>query len=186
MIPVLGSECGLTANAPTDGPISSTHSRNTLLPKVSRDTSELSSWVISVVSATTRTATHGIRASTAISTCMDGHLTGSPRYSTTKPKRKVSRLSWYRNEIRRSRVRFVKPTDGYQRVERGLYVCDECEMAMNADVNGAENIRRKVTPSLVCDGGDRSTGWLAQPAVHLFDRSEGSFAPREQVVNREP
>jgi len=28
-------------------------------------------------------------------------------------------------------------------------------------------------------------GWLAQPAVHLFDRSEGCFAPREQVVNRE-
>ncbi|WP_227378405.1 RNA-guided endonuclease InsQ/TnpB family protein [Haladaptatus halobius] len=76
--------------------------------------------------------------------------------------------------------------DGDQRVERGLYVCDECDMAMNADVNGAENIRQKVTPSLVCDGGDRSTGWLAQPAVHLFDRSEGCFAPREQVGNREP
>ncbi|WP_227379411.1 RNA-guided endonuclease InsQ/TnpB family protein [Haladaptatus halobius] len=76
--------------------------------------------------------------------------------------------------------------DGDQRVERGLYVCDECEMAMNADVNGAENIRQKVTPSLVCDGGDRSTGWLAQPAVHLFDRREGCFAPREQVGNREP
>jgi putative transposase len=53
-------------------------------------------------------------------------------------------------------------------------------------VNGAENIRQKVLPSLVTDGGDRDNGWLAQPAVHLLDCSEGVFAPREQVVNREP
>jgi putative transposase len=53
-------------------------------------------------------------------------------------------------------------------------------------VNGAENIRQKVLPSLATDGGDRDNGWLAQPVVHLFDRSEGVFAPREQVVNREP
>ncbi|ELZ39220.1 transposase [Halorubrum californiense DSM 19288] len=77
-------------------------------------------------------------------------------------------------------------TDDNQRVERGLYVCEECETVANADVNGAENIRQKVLPSLATDGGDRDNGWLAQPAVHLFDRSEGSFAPREQVVNREP
>ncbi|OYR65679.1 RNA-guided endonuclease TnpB family protein, partial [Halorubrum ezzemoulense] len=31
--------------------------------------------------------------------------------------------------------------DGSQRVERGLYVCEECDAAFNADVNGAENIR---------------------------------------------
>lgn len=30
------------------------------------------------------------------------------------------------------------------RVERGLYVCDDCETVANADVNGAENIRQKV------------------------------------------
>ena len=77
-------------------------------------------------------------------------------------------------------------TDDNQRVERGLYVCEECETVANADVNGAENIRQKVLPSLATDGGDRDNGWLAQPAVRLFDRSEGSFAPREQVVNREP
>ena len=29
------------------------------------------------------------------------------------------------------------------RVERGLYVCDECGMVANADVNGAENIRQR-------------------------------------------
>lgn len=30
---------------------------------------------------------------------------------------------------------------------------------------------------------DRSAGWLAESSVHLFDRSEGSFTPREQVVD---
>jgi putative transposase len=77
-------------------------------------------------------------------------------------------------------------TDGTQRVERGLYVCESCETVANADVNGAENIRQKVLPSLATDGGDRDNGWLAQPAVRLFDRSEGRFAPREKVANREP
>jgi putative transposase len=81
-------------------------------------------------------------------------------------------------------------TDDRQRVERGLYVCNECGLVANADSNGAENIRQKVLPNLATDGrgGDRDNGWLAQPAVHLFDRSEGRFAPREQVTqtNREP
>ncbi|MFH5802283.1 zinc ribbon domain-containing protein [Haladaptatus sp. CMAA 1911] len=77
-------------------------------------------------------------------------------------------------------------TDGDQWVERWLYVCDECEMAMNVDVNVAEIIRQKVAPSLACDGQDKRTGWLAQPAVNLFDRREVRFAPREQVGNREP
>lgn len=72
-----------------------------------------------------------------------------------------------------------------QRVERGLYVCD-CGFVGNADCNGAENIRRKVLPNLAADGGDRDNGCLAQPAVRLFDRSEGRFAPQEQVTNREP
>jgi putative transposase len=77
-------------------------------------------------------------------------------------------------------------TDDNQRVERGLYVCEECDTVANADVNCAENIRQNVLPSLACDGGDRDNGWLAQPAVHLFARSEGRFAPREQVATREP
>jgi putative transposase len=76
-------------------------------------------------------------------------------------------------------------TDDTHRVERGLYVCAKCDTVANADVNGAENIRQKVLPSLATDGGDRDNGWLAQPAVHLFDRREGSFVPREQVANRE-
>jgi len=69
------------------------------------------------------------------------------------------------------------------RVERGLYVCDSCGMVANADVNGAENIREKVTLSLTTDGGDRSTGWLAQPSTFLFDKETGAFAPQERVTS---
>ena len=72
-------------------------------------------------------------------------------------------------------------TDDSQRVERGLYVCEECGLVANADVNGAENIRQKVLPNLACDGGDRDNGWMAQPAVRLFDKSTGQVAPQEQV-----
>jgi hypothetical protein len=64
------------------------------------------------------------------------------------------------------------------RVERGLYVCSSCEMTMNADVNGAVNIRRKITRSPPT--GDMSNGCLAQPGVYLFDRESGRFTPREQ------
>jgi putative transposase len=69
------------------------------------------------------------------------------------------------------------------RVERGLYVCDECGAVANADVNGAENIRQKVSPSLACDEGDRSNGWLAQPSTFLFDKETGAFAPQEQITS---
>jgi len=75
--------------------------------------------------------------------------------------------------------------DGDQRVERGLYVCESCDTVANADINGAENIREKVLPSLACDGGDRDNGWMAQPAVRLFDKSTGRVRPQEQV-RREP
>jgi putative transposase len=77
-------------------------------------------------------------------------------------------------------------TDDNQRVERVRYVCETCDTVANADVNGAENTRQKVLPSLATGDGDRDTGWLAQPAVRLFGRSEGVFAPRKQVVNHEP
>ena len=65
------------------------------------------------------------------------------------------------------------------RVERGLYVCDSCGMVANADCNGAENIRQKITPN---PSVDRSNGCLAQPSVRLFDTSTGEIAPQEQVV----
>ncbi|ELZ01476.1 transposase, IS605 OrfB family protein [Natrialba chahannaoensis JCM 10990] len=72
----------------------------------------------------------------------------------------------------------------------------------NADVNGAENIRQKVSPSHATDGvdetqsvssahqnakrsedGDRSNGWLAQPSTFLFDKETGAFAPQERVTS---
>ncbi|MFB6284726.1 MAG: RNA-guided endonuclease InsQ/TnpB family protein [Halobacteria archaeon] len=64
------------------------------------------------------------------------------------------------------------------RVERGLYRCNNCNETMNADVNGAVNIRRKITqnpPSV-----DMSNGCLAQPGVYLFDTTAG-IMPQESV-----
>ena len=79
--------------------------------------------------------------------------------------------------------------DDNQRIERGLYVCKECDAAFNADVNGAENIRLNINQSNSESSGqlsgDRSTGWLAQPGVYLYDLSSG-FQPQEQVVDCKP
>ena len=80
--------------------------------------------------------------------------------------------------------------DDGQRVERGLYVCETCETAFNADVNGAENIRLNINDESNSEsppglGGDRSTGWLAQPGVYLHDLSRG-FQPRAEVVGCKP
>lgn len=79
--------------------------------------------------------------------------------------------------------------DESQRVHRGLYVCERCDAAFNADVNGAENIRLDITQSnsesSTNVGEDRSTGWLAQPGVYLYDLSSG-FQPQDQVVDCKP
>jgi putative transposase len=66
------------------------------------------------------------------------------------------------------------------RVERGLYVCANCELVANSDLNAAENMRATVTPNPT---QDRSNGCLAQPSVRLFDKSTGQLAPQEQVVS---
>ncbi|MEF8778405.1 MAG: transposase [Natronomonas sp.] len=63
------------------------------------------------------------------------------------------------------------------RVERGLYVCENCELVANSDLNAAENMRATVTPS---PAQDRSNGCLAQPSVRLFERSTGQLAPQDQ------
>ena len=72
------------------------------------------------------------------------------------------------------------------RVERGLYVCEECGLVANSDLNAAENMRAAVTPSqqgrTTTPLPDRSNGCLAQPSVRLFEKSTGQVAPREQVV----
>jgi putative transposase len=64
------------------------------------------------------------------------------------------------------------------RVERGLYICENCELVANSDLNAAENMRATVTPS---PSVDRSNGCLAQPSVRLFDKSTGRVAPQDQV-----
>ena len=63
------------------------------------------------------------------------------------------------------------------RVERGLYVCGGCETVMNADSNGAENIRRRLDQAEKVtlnprSSGDRSSGRVARPVVNLFRRGE--------------
>jgi putative transposase len=80
--------------------------------------------------------------------------------------------------------------DDSQRVERGLYVCEEHDDAFNADVNGAENIRLNINDESNSESSasldeDRSTGWLAQPGVYLHDLSSG-FQPQTQVVDCKP
>ena len=68
--------------------------------------------------------------------------------------------------------------DDSQRVERGLYVCDECAVAHHSDVGGAENIRLKnvgefeSTSEPASVDVDRSNGCVAQPVVNLFRRGE--------------
>lgn len=66
--------------------------------------------------------------------------------------------------------------DGTNRVERGLYACDKCGTVLNADVNGAENIRRKITQN---PEKDMSNGYVAQPSIYLFDKTKGEFHPKE-------
>lgn len=68
-------------------------------------------------------------------------------------------------------------------VERGLYVCSSCELIGNAECNGAENMRQKITPNP--HGEDRSNGYVAQPTVHLFDRESGR-SPRENGSCHKP
>jgi putative transposase len=69
-------------------------------------------------------------------------------------------------------------------------VCENCDAAYNADVNGAENIRldRNDQSNSESSAGlaeDRSTGWLAQPGVYLHDLCRG-FQPRTAVVDCKP
>jgi putative transposase len=66
------------------------------------------------------------------------------------------------------------------RVKRGLYVCEGCELVANSDLNAAENMRATVTPSPEVD---RSNGCLAQPSVRLCDKSTGRVRLQEQVVS---
>ena len=66
------------------------------------------------------------------------------------------------------------------RVERGLYVCEDCELVANSDLNAAENMRATVTLS---PSQNRGNGCLAQPSVRLFDKPTGRVRPQEQIVS---
>jgi len=44
-------------------------------------------------------------------------------------------------------------------VERGLYVCENCELVANSDLNAAENMRTTVTPNL--SQNSRTAVWPA-------------------------
>jgi putative transposase len=71
---------------------------------------------------------------------------------------------------------------GKQRVERGLYHCKQCGRTLNADCNGAENIRQTLLPNPdAFDRLDRDNGCMAQPAVYLFDTTDGRFRPQDQL-----
>ena len=78
--------------------------------------------------------------------------------------------------------RFVRLLE-YKGEEHGILidrVNSSCETTMNADVNGAVNIRRRMTQSPPTE--DMSNGCLAQPGVFLFVRESGSLNTREQGV----
>lgn len=62
-----------------------------------------------------------------------------------------------------------------------MYPYDDCNRVVTGDVTEprtSDDKYRRIPE-------DRSTGWMTQPAVHLFDRGERGFAPRERVVDRE-
>ncbi|NIQ07370.1 MAG: IS200/IS605 family element transposase accessory protein TnpB [Candidatus Korarchaeota archaeon] len=74
--------------------------------------------------------------------------------------------------------------DPSNRVERGLFRCSNCGHTVNADVNGAVNILKKVTTLR------GSNGSVAEPAVNLFavrsgiradGSEEGTFHTMEQL-----
>jgi putative transposase len=52
------------------------------------------------------------------------------------------------------------------RVHHGLYVCGQCGVVINADVNGAINILKRYLPEQISVSW--SSGCLAQPAVNRF------------------
>lgn len=71
---------------------------------------------------------------------------------------------------------------GRQRVERGLYHCQQCGRTANADANGAENIRQTLLPNPdAFDRLDRDNSCIAQPAVYSFDATDGRFHSQERV-----
>ena len=57
---------------------------------------------------------------------------------------------------------------------------------MHSEVNEDGRCIRVLKREVLAPCNTVHNGWMAQPGVRLFDRSEGSFAPREQVVDCKP
>jgi len=51
------------------------------------------------------------------------------------------------------------------------------------DHTNADRVERDLYVSPSPYGEDRSTGCVAQPSVHLFDRESGTFQTKEQIVS---
>jgi len=177
-----------TASERVVGRTSCTHSRKQSWRSASNEVLVRLSLATSVAfEGTTRAANLGIGATTAISTCTGGRSTASRRYSTTRRKSKASTWSWCRNAIRRSRVRRAATQTRISVLNVGCTCARSAVRFANADVNGAENIRQKVLPSLATDGGDRDNGWLAQPGftcstvVRVFSPTRTGREPRTVI-----
>ncbi|WP_435079136.1 hypothetical protein [Halococcus sp. AFM35] len=98
-----------------------------------------------------------------------------------KAKPPASRWLWTPSAIPRKRAPCVHK-NGSQRIERGLYHCQQCGRTANADANGAENIRQTLLPNPdAFDRLDRDNGCLAQPSVCSFDATDGRFHPQERA-----
>jgi len=66
---------------------------------------------------------------------------------------------------------------GSNRKHRGLYVCSECGSVLNADVNGAVNIIKKVAPESIRIGS--SGGW--SPPKRCFVASFEGICKKEEI-----
>ena len=81
--------------------------------------------------------------------------------------------------------------DDSQRVERGLYVCDVCDAAFNADVNGAENIRVIETDddasnsesSRQVSGIGVPAGWPSPRSTSMTSRADSNRKSRWWTAN---
>lgn len=62
------------------------------------------------------------------------------------------------------------------RVERGLYICDNCGLQINADVNGAVNIMSKVSPSAMAQGVGADFTSAPSPVLGSSDGQGGESA----------
>ena len=73
------------------------------------------------------------------------------------------------------------------RVERGLYVCESCGASINTDVNGAVNIRRKITQNPPTEDSGRfapSEQASSKPSDPNCGRDSSAFTRRRMSMLR--